>query len=354
MRWIRAAAKRIPGARRAICLARYLKRAVLQAEELDEQSGQFKLLRSNVRNLALAVVALEQERHAGAAPAREIASAEQIPNLNLRSTLCRQKEFMTPEYLYWCRQIKESPVWHRKQWEYCFIAQALWERGLLKKGRRGCGFGVGREPLPALFASLGCTILATDAPLDGAIEGQWGKTGQYAGSLEALNGRGIASQETFFSNVTYRPVDMNKMPADLKEFDFVWSACAMEHLGDIEKGIRFLLDSCRCLKPGGVGVHTTEFNLSSDEKTIGAGPVALFRRKDIEDIGARLREAGCSLLPVDFDPGGRLLDKFVALPPYEFSSSDAPHLRIVVGDYVATSLGLIVHKADGDEGRAPR
>ena len=58
------------------------------------------------------------------------------------------------------------PRWHRKLWEYVMICQALWERGMLRAGRRGCGFGVGQEPLPALFASLGCEVLAADAPAE--------------------------------------------------------------------------------------------------------------------------------------------------------------------------------------------
>ena len=51
---------------------------------------------------------------------------------------------------------------HRKIWEFCFIAQALDERGMLARGRRGLGFAVGTEPLPAMFASRGCAIVATD------------------------------------------------------------------------------------------------------------------------------------------------------------------------------------------------
>jgi hypothetical protein len=43
---------------------------------------------------------------------------------------------------------------HRKLWEWCYIAQVLWERGLLQPGRPGLGFGVGHEPLAALFASF--------------------------------------------------------------------------------------------------------------------------------------------------------------------------------------------------------
>ncbi len=57
---------------------------------------------------------------------------------------------------------------HRKMWEWLFIAEALRERGMLAAGRRGLGFGVGQDPLVALFAAEGCDVVATDQPPDGA------------------------------------------------------------------------------------------------------------------------------------------------------------------------------------------
>jgi cyclopropane fatty-acyl-phospholipid synthase-like methyltransferase len=34
----------------------------------------------------------------------------------------------------------------------------------------------------------------------------------------------------------FRRADMNAMPDTLGQFDFVWSACAFEHLGSIRQG----------------------------------------------------------------------------------------------------------------------
>ena len=48
---------------------------------------------------------------------------------------------------------------HRKMWEWCAIAQVLDERNKLRPGKRGCGFAVGHEPLPSLFAACGAEIL---------------------------------------------------------------------------------------------------------------------------------------------------------------------------------------------------
>ena len=62
---------------------------------------------------------------------------------------CRQADFETPWFSYWSERLGERLRYHRKLWEFVFIAQALHERRQLRAGARGLGFGVGREPLAA-------------------------------------------------------------------------------------------------------------------------------------------------------------------------------------------------------------
>jgi len=62
-------------------------------------------------------------------------------------------------------------------WEWLFIAEALSERNMLVRGRRGLGFGVGREPLVALFASFGPEIVATDLDPARALAAGWTDSG---------------------------------------------------------------------------------------------------------------------------------------------------------------------------------
>ncbi|HZI52320.1 MAG TPA: hypothetical protein VFD56_01350, partial [Chitinophagaceae bacterium] len=49
----------------------------------------------------------------------------------------------------------------------------------------------------------------------------------------------LCDEDLFRKSVVYRAVDMNKIPGDLVDFDFNWSSCSFEHLGSIEKGMRF-------------------------------------------------------------------------------------------------------------------
>jgi hypothetical protein len=80
--------------------------------------------------------------------------------IGLKSGLCRQIHFSTDEYRYWMSAMGRRPRMHRKDWEWFYIAQAMFERGMLQQGKRGLVFAVGQEPLPSLFATYGCDIRA--------------------------------------------------------------------------------------------------------------------------------------------------------------------------------------------------
>lgn len=235
---------------------------------------------------------------------------------------------------------------HRKMWEWLFICQALAERGRLQPGQRGLGFGVGREPLVALFAGLGCDIVATDLDPERARGAGWVDTGEeYAGGLEGLNDYRLCPDDEFARRVTYRNVDMNRLPVDLRGFDFTWSSCAIEHLGDLTAGVAFLVNQMRCLVPGGVAVHTTELNVSSDHRTVESGGTVLYRRRDVEALAVRLRRLGYRI-DCDLTEGDSPSDRHVDVPPF----SDT-HLRTTLGEFVTTSLGLIIEKPVHRAGR---
>jgi hypothetical protein len=147
-----------------------------------------------------------------------------------RSELCKAKDFTMKWYKRWCDLLSEKPNYHRKQWEYVYIMEALWERGCIANGKKGLVFAAVTEPLPAIFASFGCEILATDIFPEIGIEKDW-NNGQLCFGVEQLNQRGLCNQEVFKNNVTYMPVDMNEIPGTIVDYDFNWSSCSFEHLG---------------------------------------------------------------------------------------------------------------------------
>ncbi len=257
------------------------------------------------------------------------------------SSLCTFDQLDSPRFRHWAAAIQEPWRAHRKLWELAYICETLDERGMLQPGRRGLGFAVGAEKLPALFAARGCTITATDLPSDDERNRQWAQTGQWVGNLASLSHPEICSEQDFRDNVSYRPVDMNEIPADLTGYDFNWSTCSFEHCGSIELGLRFLEEQMRCLAPGGIAVHTTEFNLSSNDATVMDGGCVIFRLKDIEWVIAALRDAGHDVEPLDLSTGKRELDRYVDAAPY----SQDRHLRLDLWGYASTSVGLIIRKS---------
>ena len=256
------------------------------------------------------------------------------------SQACTQAQTAEPAYVYWCTRLREQPKYHRKQWEFCFILQALARQGVLAPGLHGLGFGVGEEPLPAVLAAHGVSVVATDLETAKAHEKGWVATDQHAHGQEMLNARGICSPEAFDRLVSFRHTDMNAIDPDLRDFDFCWSSCALEHLGSIAQGLRFIENSLACLKPGGIAVHTTEFNCGAGEDTLDNDSTVLFRRSDFMALARSLAEQGHALAFI-FDLGDRPLDRHVDVPPYAQDN----HLKLALAEFVTTSFGIIVRKA---------
>jgi hypothetical protein len=275
----------------------------------------------------------------------------------LRSQLCSAESLRSPALRAWADRLR--PMWaggdadaggrrdvmlHRKMWEWLFVAEALHERGMLAPGRHGLGFGVGQEPLAALFAAEGCDVVASDQPRPAALASGWTESSsEWAGGPENLNRWGLCAADEFARRVRFEPVDMNAVPGHLRraDFDFTWSSCALEHLGTLAAGADFVVAQMDCLKPGGVAVHTTEYLVSSDDMTVEAGGTVLYRRRDIEALVARLRRLGHDI-DVDYSEGTTPEDLHVDVAPY----SDV-HLRTELAGYVTTSLALVVTRGVG-------
>lgn len=256
------------------------------------------------------------------------------------SSLCRYAELDSSNFRRQLQALHEPWRPHRKLWEFAFICQALEERGMLEAGKRGLGFAVGQEKLPSYFASRGVAVTASDLPQSDERSRMWNQSSQWSPGLQALNVHGLCSAIKFHELATFRAVDMNNIPDDLTGFDFTWSSCSFEHCGSIALGLRFMEQQMRCLAPGGVAVHTTEFNLTSNDKTVTEGSYIVFRLRDIEGLCSRLRAAGHEVEPLDLEPGTHPLDAHVVPPPYV-----GDHMRLDLQGFAATSIGLIVRKS---------
>jgi SAM-dependent methyltransferase len=322
-------------------VARSLPKAVAQpldrlrgaARTLRDIDGELEFVKANQRAVALALANLETARGAD--------DGDDGAGESWRSAICTQQRLTGPTAERWCKELDIPHNLERWVWEKIQIARALDEAGAVGPGKRGLGFGVGREGLVAWFAARGCDVTATELAPDDARAGAWTGTGTTLGTLEALQRPNLCDPAVLAERVTTRWVDMNDVPDDLVEFDFTWSACCLEHLGDLDAGMRFVERSLDCLKPGGIAVHTTEFNLASNDRTLDTGGIVLYRRRDIDALAQRLAAAGHELAPLDLDNGPGVLDWFVSDEPSQL----APALRVRIGGYVSTTLALVIRKA---------
>lgn len=258
------------------------------------------------------------------------------------SRCCTQKDFYSPSFLRIAEQMHLPSGIHRKSWEFVYIVQTLENYGILQEDKSGIGFAVGLEPLPSFFADRKINILATDLSLSAKSAKEWEATGQNAGgNLEKLYKPDLCEKSVFQKYVRYRDVDMNCLPDNLGTFDFCWSSCAIEHVGSLSKSKKFLKNMLKVLKPGGIAVHTTEFNLISNDDTVEDGKSVIFRRRDIEEMRDWFTSNGHHM-ETSFVRGSDEGDLFVDIPPFK---SDPYHLNLQLDEYIATSFAIIVHKA---------
>lgn len=270
--------------------------------------------------------------------------------VKLTSKLCVQDDFATDWLSYWCQELRTAPYYHRKIWELCYICQVLFSEGKLAAGRRGLGFGCGQEPLPSVFAKYGVAVMATDLDQSRPEAEVWRSTHQHAANAESFRRRDICSDEKLLSAIEFRSLDMNSIPQDFDgQFDFCWSACALEHLGSLAQGLTFIERSLQTLKPGGVAVHTTEFTMDKGE-TIDNHPTVLYKSDHLIEFSQKLQARGYEVVPYDFNTGGGILDRFVDLPPWAHElyipAQQYAHLKLSIDGYTCTSVGMIIRNPE--------
>ncbi|RIA46290.1 methyltransferase family protein [Hephaestia caeni] len=288
-------------------------------------------------------------RMASALPARPETQAAPV---GLGSKACVQADIESDWCGHWAGELKTAIIYHRKLWEFSYVLQALYEHGHLSQGRKGLGFGCGAEPLPSYLASLGIHVTATDVSVREAQASGWLETGQHLSQRRGHH-PDLVDEATFARMVTHRDVDMNAIPASLTGFDFCWSICALEHLGSIGKGLAFIEASLATLRPGGLAVHTLEFNVENDGPTVDNWITVLFQQRHLEAISTRLRSQGHKVEELDFDMGSQPMDWFIDLPPWHHDAGenaavqlgDPLHLKLAIDGFVSTSFGIIIQKA---------
>jgi 2-polyprenyl-3-methyl-5-hydroxy-6-metoxy-1,4-benzoquinol methylase len=278
-------------------------------------------------------------------------------HVGLKSKPTTQVDMESDWVKYWCGQLHLEPIYHRKLWELCYVSQAIKENFELNENMRGIGFGCGEEPLASLFASMGPSITVTDLHPDQVAGMGWAETKQHTDGLEKAYYDKVIDKSTFQKKVDLQYVDMNNIPERLHgKFDFCWSVCALEHLGSIQNGLDFMHNSLKVLKPGGIAVHTTEYNYTNVPDRLDNWSTVLFHKTDFEEVAAKMSSDGHFVSELDFDTGDQPVDLFIDIPPFDYGTGWYPngdwgseqennaHLKLSVDGYPCTCFGMIVKK----------
>jgi hypothetical protein len=273
--------------------------------------------------------------------------------VGLRSKASTQADIASDWVAFWCSELKIPVIFHRKIWELAYVLQAIYEHGSIQPNARGLGFGCGAEPIPSYLAQQGVSVTVTDQAPEGVRAQGWINSREHASSLEQVYHSHLVSRDVFETNVSLKYVDMNNIDEDLTDYDFCWSICAFEHLGSIKHGLDFIENSLKTLRPGGLSVHTTEFNFSNDKETIDNWNTVLFQRRHFLELKERLESKGHIVAPLDFNVGNMPLDKFIDVPPFhhDFQENIArdwaggvAHIKLCVDGFPSTCFGVIVTK----------
>jgi len=260
-------------------------------------------------NLNIKTLGYELARQLAAAIPVPTATASRFVGLSCKPSI--QEDIESDWVRHWCAQLQTPVVFHRKIWELGYVLQAIFESGHMTAGARGLGFGCGVEPIPSYLAAQGVDVMMTDLTPDRAFEAGWAATNQHAETLAA------------------------------------------SHLGTIARGFDFVENSLRTLRPGGLSVHTTEFNINPVGETIDNWPTVLFQRKHFEELSQRLTAQGHDVAPLDFFLGDKPMDRFIDLPPYHHDLpadltdwlGEPRHLKVGVDGFPCTCFGILVRKA---------
>lgn len=157
--------------------------------------------------------------------------------------LCDAYDFFRPEIVAHIRAVGEEPRFHSKQWEYAQLLETV--KRLPKRAGSMVGLGCGCEPTISLLAAQADKVVTTDLY---GMHGAWKNAHSRPDTLWPALG-----------NLEVHPMDMRHIDLPKGSFDFVWSICAVEHVGDADAVVDVVRKAGELLAPGGRMFLSTEF-----------------------------------------------------------------------------------------------
>ena len=256
----------------------------------------------------------------------------------MRYSTCSAADFLHPQFNQLCREF-DYPALISPEALGMGVCHPSPEAGRRIEGRQPRHrFWCRPRAIASALCKYGAQIVATDASEELGKSVGWVKSDEHSSGVSQLLYPNVVDDDIVRSNIIHRECDMNQIDVDLVDFDFTWSCCCFEHLGSLEAGIEFVINSVeKTLKIGGVACHTTEFNLSSNDDTLREGATVLYRKRDMLELVDRLRERGHGVEAFSVAPDSHYLDGYV-------DTRAIPTSSWLLRGYTTTSVGIVVKR----------
>jgi hypothetical protein len=200
----------------------------------------------------------------------------------------------------WMARLRPAGTSGVEHWRKVYTLQALRRYGMLEGGAVGLGFEPTPSGVPAALAAMH-TKVVTLFPL------RPGTQPNLTALKADLVGRAPCDATTFHDNVSVGIASWRRIPADLVNFDFVWSARANERLFSVASTLQFIEDVMSCLRPGGIAVHAMSYDLSPGGRAVPSTDRILFQQGDIERAALLLVSRGHEVAQFRIDASDPIL-----------------------------------------------
>ena len=193
------------------------------------------------------------------------------------SKICDAADWFDPEVkAVIANELQESARLHRKQWEFAMIFLTLKKLGFLQSDKTGLSLGGGNERVLYSIAKHINKLIVTDLYEENT---SWdcARTADPNEFIRTSKPFPIDDEKIQALRMDMRHLDFND-----NSFDFCYSSCAIEHIGEDKDFLQHFNEVNRVLKDGGIYVLTTE--LQFGDQTIRDQNNYIFSREHIAKL----------------------------------------------------------------------
>jgi SAM-dependent methyltransferase len=275
--------------------------------------------------------------------------------MTIRNKLCDAADWFHHDMLDVIHhELRETPRFHRKQWESAMIFLALKEQGKLDSDRLGLSMGGGKELIAYALAPRTRQLVVTDLY---DINTGWDCAKTDDPDTYIRHNKPFSVDDAKLKALR---MDMRDLKFADNTFDFCYSTCAVEHIGETADFFRHFNEVALVLKDDGVYVFTTEFLFG--DTTIRDDHNFVFAIHELRDILAASDlvvdhpfDARLSMHSIHYPKPSTLKQLAHARPDTlgQKVLQDEPHIQLLRGEHPFT-CGIVTARKKRPQEKHPQ